>query len=128
MLSGAPEVNNCGWLCNPVEPGTPFGTPWLIVFDSFRLVVVLIGGATILLAVLSAVRLRLERGQRDRMAALGLACLAAMNTEINRLGDYPSIRLAITTACVLFALRGMWSFHRKELPAQLRENAGRDAQ
>lgn len=116
-----------GWLCVPTGPGTPFAGWVLGIADTIRLAVIVGGGAAILLTVTSAIRSSVTQGQRTRMAGLGMFCLVAINTEVNRLGDLPSGRLALTVAAVSFSLHGMWSFRTREHPSQPRTTGSGDA-
>lgn len=116
-----------GLLCVPVGPGTPFATPILIAADTVRLAVIVGGGASILLTALSAIRASATAGQATRMAGLGLFCLVAINTKVARLGDLPSMRLALTVAAVGLSVHGMWSFRTREHPSQPRTTGSGDA-
>lgn len=116
VLAGA---DRCPVFCNPHGPGTPFGSPVLVVCDSLRVLCTL-GGLAVLASIPPAIRWAGTAGQRSRLVSFGMFALVVMNTEAVHFGDYPSIRLPLTLAAVAFAAHGMYSIHRHERPAESR--------
>lgn len=113
-------VDGCPVVCNPKGPGTPFASPLFVVLDTIRVLCVL-GGVAIVVSIPKAIQGATTAGQRSRLVAFGLFGLVVINTEAVHLGDYPSIRLPMTVAAVVFAVHGMWSIFRHEYPAQPRD-------
>lgn len=109
--------------CNPTYPGLPFGTWYLIIFDSLRVACVIT--ALLLIARISAAWQRSCRhgGQRDRYAALGLFALIAIGTEVTNLGNIASYRLVLGILAISLALRGLRRFAH-ENPAEPQANTG----
>lgn len=103
-------------VCSPEGPQTPFGSGWLSLFDTVRLLCAVIAVVTLVFTPKAYTMLRAP-GQRARVAALTLLSLQAIITEIEHLGDYASLRLALNFAAVCFALYGILQL-REEIPAQ----------
>jgi len=105
-------------VCSPDGPGKPFGTAWIALFDSVRVICVL--AALITLAFTPGVYEHLRApGQRARMIALTLFTLQSITTESEHIGDYASLRLLFNVAAVLYGLYGILQL-RKEEPARMR--------
>jgi hypothetical protein len=97
-------------ICDPIGPGTPFGTWWLIIADVLRVASVIV--AIWLLGLIGAAWRRSfpHGGQRDRYASLALFAFVAIATELNDLGDTPSYQLVLSTIAVVLAIRGLRRF------------------
>lgn len=120
------DLTVCPVFCNPHGPNTPFATPLLVVVDVLRVVSVV--GALLIVALVLRVFRRVEvSGQRSRFLAFALFALVVANTEMNKIGDYPSLRLPMSLAAVIYAVHGMRSVLTLELPAQPRDRGAGDA-
>lgn len=102
----------------PLGPGTPFGTPALIVFDCLRLAVIVLGLVNLGLKPWLFRRCAAP-GQMARMAALGMLSVVAMTIEIEHLGDYPNWRLFFALVAMIVNTWGNYSFLRYEAPSQI---------
>jgi hypothetical protein len=102
--------------CSASGPGTPFGTWYIAVFDSIRLVTILGAFALMLATGMAWNRSVKHGGQRDRYLALAAFAVAAIGTEIQNMGNLASYRLALFFIGTGLALRGLWRF-RSEQPA-----------
>lgn len=100
-------------VCSPDYPGHPFGSGWLALFDAARLLCAFLAVVTLTYTPGTFARAR-TRGQRARLAALSLLSLQAVVTEIEHLGDYASLRLALNLAAVCFALYGTRALYREQ--------------
>lgn len=102
--------------CIPSGPGTPFGTWWLIIADTVRVICVIM--AIWLLGGIGAAWRRSypRSGQRDRFTSLGLLAFVVIGAELQDLGNVPSYRLALSTVAMLLAIRGLLRFDH-ERPA-----------
>lgn len=96
------------FLCPPTGPSLPFGEPLLLVLDALR-VVIMLGG--IYMIAMSAMAITLVRQPRQRgvYAAVIIATLSIMGTELDHLGDYIHYRFLINMA---FVGVGCWALHR----------------
>ena len=104
----------CFASCAPDGPSTPFGTPYLIWADSFRIVVMLLGLALIVWTP----RLVLDAcaaGQRARLAGQGIFALIVIGTEVDHMGDYAHYRLFVTFLGIAAMLWGVSRISR-EIP------------
>lgn len=105
-------------VCSPNGPGTPFGSPILVLFDTLRFLCIV--SCLVTLAMTPKVyHLLNTSGQRARVHALILFMLQGITTESEHLGDYASARLAFNLAAAGWALYGMWQM-RREYPAKRR--------
>jgi hypothetical protein len=102
----------------PEGPGTPFGTPGLIVFDSLRVLVFVLG--LLNLALKPWLFRRCDApGQVARIAALGMLSVVGMSVELEHLGDYANWRLFFVLVAMVINTWGNYSLLRYEAPAQI---------
>lgn len=116
-----------GILCIPTGPGTPFGSPLLVVADLARIVCCLAGLAVIGLATWLALRQQVAGWLKAGMGAICLFCLSVIGTEVDRLGDTPNYRLLVNLAAVAFALAALWYRRRPVDVDNGDESSGRHA-
>lgn len=109
-------MNACTLWCNPAGPDLPFGTPWLIVWDTIRVLCAL-GGVAVLVMLPGAIRRTTATGQHARLVSFGLFALIVLDTEISHIGDDASVRLALCATAIWLAVAGMWRM-RSEHPAE----------
>lgn len=102
--------------CNPTGPGTPFGTWYIAIFDSCRVLCVIVSMWLISEIAQAWRRSFAHGGQRDRYAALGLFAFIVIANEVSSFGDIASYRLVLSVLAVLLAVRGLRRF-RFEQPA-----------
>lgn len=103
----------------PDGPSTPFGTTGLIVLDSIRVLIMVLGFLTAL-GTPHAMIVSHTIGQKARLGATALFILAAISTEYNHLGDYGHWRLLVHLFAASFAAWGVWALLRWERPSELR--------
>jgi hypothetical protein len=104
--------------CNPNGPHLPFGTWYLIIFDTARLVTVLAAMGVIMATGTAWARSCSHGGQRDRYLALAIFAVVVASTEVENIGNIASYRLVLSMTGVALAIRGLWRF-RHEQPAVL---------
>lgn len=104
-------------LCNPYGPGTPFGTWYLALFDSIRLVTIATALALMFAIGVAWARSVPRSGQRDRYLALASFLVVIIGTEIQNIGNIASYRLFISIFGITLAFRGLMRF-RAEQPAK----------
>lgn len=93
------------FLCSPSGPGTPFAPGWMILWDSLRVLLVVGSLAIIARSTQLYIEARRQR-QAERFLALALFALVCLTTELSKLGNDPSYRLAINLVAVLAGLSG----------------------
>jgi hypothetical protein len=124
LINAAP-LTECQVFCNPDQPSQPFGTPLLAVWDTLRVLSILAG--FIVLALLPTVIGRVRtHGQRARFIGLGIAAAVVIDTEINHIGDYASVRLALAVAAMAFSAYGLIAARTEQFPRDT-PRPGRDA-
>ena len=104
-------------ICSPTGPGLPFGTWYLVVFDSIRLVAILAALALMFTIGVAWARSARHGGQRDRYLALAFFMVVIIGTEIQNIGNMASYRLFLSVIGIGLALRGLIRF-RSEQPAK----------
>jgi len=104
-------------LCSPTGPGTPFGTWYLALFDSIRIVAVLVAFGLMFVTGVAWARSVPHGGQRDRYLALAIFAVVVIGTEIQNIGNVASYRLVLSLIGIVFALRGIVRF-KHEQPSQ----------
>lgn len=82
------------WFSPPGGPGTPWGSPWIALLDSVRVLMV-VGGLYVLWQCFAAVVHVRNRQQRAIYVAFGLTMLGIAGTEIDHLGDGAHYRFAL---------------------------------
>jgi hypothetical protein len=98
----------------PNGPDMPFGTPALIVLDSLRMLILVLGVFVILMTPACMIRSRLSGGQLMRFFSLGLFVVIAITTEYSHIGDYANFRLVLNIIAAITAAWGVWSLFRYE--------------
>lgn len=93
----------------PQGPGTPFGTPLLILLDTFRVFVMVVGLGLAAVTPYAAFTRSMNRGQLIWLASLALYAGAASGTELAHLGDYAHWTLVLNVSAGLLGALGMWS-------------------
>jgi hypothetical protein len=102
----------CPWLCSPDGPSTPFGTAYIAIADSIRVLCYALGLGS-LTYMPSAIYHSTTRDQRLRFYGLSLFIIVAVTTESAHLGDLPSYRLVLNILGCLATAYGMFTFNRK---------------
>lgn len=92
--------------CAPEGPGNPWGTAELGVWDSVRVVLVLISAFVAIRSVIAAVWTD-NRGQTWRYVALSMFAVITAGTELNHLGDWAHWRLPLSAVGVTAAAIGI---------------------
>ena len=117
-MAAAEALDRCPWLCGaPLGPGTPFAWPVYFVIDSFRILIVI--GCVVLIGVsVWAIHRSPTLGQKCRFAFAAFMCIAAMGTELDRLGDLPHWRFVVNLTGVTLGLWGYYQHLFRELPAR----------
>lgn len=113
VLALAQSVNPCFLACSPEGPSTPFGSGLLVVLDTVRVLCVIVGIVVVVTAPRVVLRIQ-HWGQALRFAALAGFCLVAIDTRIEHLGDWPSVRLLVDVASTVAAAAGLWSYLYRE--------------
>lgn len=103
--------------CNPNGPHLPFGTWYLVVFDTVRLITILAAMGVITATGTAWARSCSHGGQRDRYLALAIFAVVVAGTEVENIGNIASYRLLLSALGVALAIRGLWRF-RHEQPAK----------
>lgn len=102
----------------PEGPGTPFGTPGLIVIDSLRLLVIVLGLVNLVLKPW-LFRRCCAPGQFARFATIGMLAVVAMSIEVEHLGDFANWRLFFLLVAMIVNTWANYSFLRYEEPSQI---------
>lgn len=98
------------WLCPSDDPSSPFG-PWpLWLFDTTRVVLVLLAALCVVMC-LAAMRRCALRAQQARLAASMVLCAVLVGTELDHLGDHASWRLAAYAVAMLLLTGGLVVVH-----------------
>lgn len=97
----------------PNQPGLPFSNGTIAVLDCIRLLIVLCGVLTILLAI-PALPMTWNLTQKYRLGCIALFSVYVSLTEIQRLGDYANWRLLLGAFCSIWAAIALFSFIRFE--------------
>lgn len=115
------------YLDEPDGPSRPWGDVGLWLCDALRTYCIT-AGIVYLLAVWVLVfrRAGVTVGQRVRFSLTILFVMVIIGTELSHYGDYVHWRLYFGTIAVSGMLWAVWSFWRRELPAQLRLLGGED--
>ena len=108
------------WFNAPNGPDLPFGTTELIVLDSMRVLIFVLGTLVILMTPLAMFHTRTSIGQLTRIFSLALLVIVSITTEYAHLGDYANFRLFFNIVAAFGAAWGMWSLFRFETPAQIK--------
>lgn len=109
----AQSANPCFLACSPEGPSTPFANPLFIALDVVRVLCVLIG----LVVIVTTPRVLLivgHWGQAMRFGALAGFSLVAVDSRIEHIGDWPSVRLLIDVLSTAAACAGIWSYFYRE--------------
>lgn len=115
----------CFALCAPDGPSAPFSTSALIIVDSFRILLMVMG----MVLVVWAPRLALEArapGQRARLIGQGIFALIVIGTEVDHLGDYAHYRLFITFIGISVMLWGVSQLRHESPPYKRVESRVRE--
>lgn len=113
----------CFFGCTPEGPDAPFGSPLLAVADTVRVLCVIIGVAVIL--VMPHVLRTVDHwGEALRFAALTGFYLVSIDSRLEHIGDYPSVRMVFDVAAVAAGGVGVWSYLYRE-GQRRRDNPGR---
>lgn len=81
-------------LCPPTGPGTPFGTPWIAVLDTIRVLCWAACLYVITRCIHAVYSIRTPQ-QRAIYIALALFSFAILGTEVDHFGDLAHYRLAV---------------------------------
>lgn len=101
----------CFLACTPVGPDEPFGSPLLVVVDTLR-ILSLLGGVFVVIVTPSIILRVAHWGQAVRFGALFGFCLVSIDSRLEHLGDYPSLRMLFDVAAIVAAVVGVWSYLR----------------
>lgn len=113
-------------LCASDTPGVPFSGGWMILWDTLRVACVL--GAVAIAGSTPAVAWRaVDRYQRRRFIGAALFAIVVCITEVEHLGDMPSIRLVLNLLAVGFMVAGYLGFWRSRRVEFARRRAERRA-
>lgn len=100
--------------CNPNGPRLPFGTWYLAIFDTVRLIMIL-GAMGVITATGAAwARSCSHGGQRDRYTALAIFAVVVASTEVENIGNTASYRLVFSATGIALAIRGLWRFRHEQ--------------
>jgi hypothetical protein len=105
-----------GLLDAPDGPSTPFATPALILLDSIRVVIILVSIAYAVTVPTIAYRSDGAIGQTLRHLGSSLLALGAAITELEHMGDYANIRIALFFAAAVFMGWGLYAMFKYEEP------------
>ena len=100
-------------LVGPSGPNKPWGNDTLVVLDSLRLLIMILG-VMILLSTPMIIHRATVLGQKVRILGCSLFSLVAILTEYNHFGDYAHWRLAVNLIATVCTAWGYWSFQRWE--------------
>lgn len=106
-------------LAAPSGPGTPFATITLVILDTARVAIIVLGLMAFITAPFAMAKAYLP-GQQIRLLVLALFVISAVGTELEHLGDYANWRLIINMLAVVGSAWGQWSFFKFELPTQIK--------
>lgn len=97
-------------LCTTAAPGRPFSTPLLVLFDSIRLIVLILCVINLVLTTVHFDKLSAP-GQRNRMLSGVLWTLQTLTTESIHLGDQATMRLIFNSLATVAFFYGLWQVH-----------------
>jgi hypothetical protein len=100
--------------CSPSGPHLPFGTWYLAIFDTVRLVTIFAALGMMMALGIAWARSAPHGGQRDRYMALAVFAVVVIGTEVENLGNIASYRLVLSTIGVVLAYRGLWRFRHEQ--------------
>lgn len=119
------SMTPCFLACTPEGPGTPFGSPLLVVVDTLRVLCVL-AGLAVALVMPHVLRTVDDWGQALRFAALAGFYLVSIDSRFEHLGDHPSMRMLFDVAAVTAGAVGIWSYLYREGPRRRNRPRRRD--
>lgn len=100
--------------CSPDGPHLPFGTWYLVIFDTVRLATIFAALGMMVALGTAWARSVPHGGQRDRYMALAIFAVVIIGTEVENLGNIASYRLVLSVVGVVLAYRGLWRFRHEE--------------
>jgi hypothetical protein len=94
-------------LCTTEPPGHPFGDLELSIFDTFRLLVLVLCVINLILSAMFYDRFT-ATGQRNRVLSGILWTLQTLTTESIHLGDQATMRLIVNGLATVAFFYGLW--------------------